>query len=125
MGTMGTASSGRSTNTGCSLEQIVVMVSLLPSVGSTDGIESSIGVGLADGITVVWSVGSGSDRMRFGWVPSRICVTLSFRAHPPGAEVFGRTTVRDASAIPCRGTRGVRAEHGVGTLLRYHQDSTW
>ena len=28
-------------------------------VGSTDGIESPLAVGLTDGITVVWSVGSG------------------------------------------------------------------
>ena len=35
--------------------------------------------------------------------------------HPPGAEVcIGRATVWDASATPCRGTRGVRAERGVG-----------
>ena len=35
--------------------------------------------------------------------------------HPPGAEVCSdRATVRDASAIPCRVTRGVRAERGVG-----------
>ena len=41
--------------------------------------------------------------------------------HPPGAGVSsGRAAVRDASAIPCRGALGVRAERGVGTLRRYH-----
>ena len=41
--------------------------------------------------------------------------------HPPSAGVsFGRAAVRDASAIPCRGALGVRAERGVGTLRRYH-----
>ena len=65
---------------------------------------------------------------------AQIGVTLAFRVkdlsgnflsrpptHPPGAEVcICRTTIRDVSAIPCRGTRGVRAERGVGTLRRYH-----
>ena len=41
--------------------------------------------------------------------------------HPPSAGVcFGRAAVRDASAIPCRGALGVRAERGVGTLRRHH-----
>ena len=43
--------------------------------------------------------------------------------HPPSAGVsFGRAAVRDASAIPCRGALGVRAERGVGTLRRYHPE---
>ena len=42
--------------------------------------------------------------------------------HPPGAGVsIGRTSVRDASAIPCRGALEVRAVRGIGTLRR-HQD---
>ena len=41
--------------------------------------------------------------------------------HPSGAGVSsGRVAVRDASAIPCRGALGVRAERGVGTFRRYH-----
>ena len=117
------------------------MVQMLLSVGLTDGIESSFGVGLTDGIYSVgshWSVlHTFDERLRVGSVvclsvllcvgctngicvailASRICVTIPFApTHPPGAEGFGRTTVRDASAIPCRGTRGIRAERGVGTI---------
>ena len=41
--------------------------------------------------------------------------------HPlPGAGVnIGRTSVRDASAIPCRGALEVRAVRGIGTLRRH------
>ena len=54
--------------------------------------------------------------LRVGGEPRKTAPT-----HPPGAEVcIGRATVRDASAIPRRGTRGVRAERGVGTLRRYN-----
>ena len=40
-----------------------------------------------------------------------VCLRVS---RPPGAGVStGRTTVRDASAIPCRGALGLRAERGI------------
>ena len=105
MGTMGTASSGRYTNTGWRSPvpgTFVVMVQMLLSVGLTDGIESSFGVGLTDGIYSVgshWSVlHTFDERLRVDCVvclsvllcvgctngicvailASRICVTIPF-----------------------------------------------
>ena len=54
--------------------------------------------------------------LRVGGEPRKTAPT-----HPPSAVAnFGRAAVRDASAIPCRGALGVRAERRVGTLRRYH-----
>ena len=53
------------------------------------------------------------NRWHFG-VKIIVSQTSFAPTHPPGAGVStGCTTVRDASAIPCRGALGVRAERGV------------